>query len=172
MRAAPALAGVATPEVAVRRVDTAAEQVFEVRASGTVKASPAAVWKVLTNYEAMPDYVPDLQMTRVMSRSGNHAVVEQAGVARFLFMRRTIHLIVNITEEPISSIDIELVRGDMKVYRCRWEITPILETGGTHIAYAGKLVPKFYVPGVLGADIVRADIERMMKAVLGRLDEP
>ena len=170
MCAAPAVANVGTPDVAVKRVDTAGEQVFEVTASGVVKAAPGAVWKVLTDYEAMPEYVPDLEMTRVMSRSGNRAVVEQAGVARFLFLHRPIHLVVNVTEEPMSSIDIKLVHGDMKVYSCRWEMTAIPETGGTRIAYTGKLVPKFYVPGMLGSNIIRRDIERMMKAVLEKLD--
>lgn len=169
--ALPALATATTPEVAVKRIDSETQQMFDVSASGTVKASPAAVWKVLTDYEAMPDYVPDLKMTRVMSRSGNRVVVEQAGVARFLFLRRSIHLVVSVTEDPISSIDIELMQGDMKVYSCRWELTPIADTGGTRIAYTGKLVPKFYVPGVLGTSIIRRDIERMMTAVLVRLDE-
>ena len=170
LSATPAVADIVPPDVAVRRIDAEGDQVFEVTASGTVKASPAAVWKVLTDYEAMPDYVPDLALTKVISRNGNRATIEQSGVARFLFLSRTIHLVVNVVEEPISSIDIRLVHGDMKVYSCRWEMTSIPETGGTRIAYTGKLVPKFYVPGMLGSNIIRRDIERMMKAVLEKLD--
>ncbi len=167
----PAAAEIATPEVAVKRVDSEGEQVFEVIASGRVKASPAAVWKVLTDYEAMPGFVPDLEKSRVISRTPNRVILEQSGMARFLFLRRTINLIVHVSEEPISSIEIRLVTGDMKVYHCRWEMTPIPETGGTRIAYTGKMVPKFYVPGMLGSNIIRRDIERMLKAVLQRLDE-
>lgn len=168
---APAVADVAIPEVAVKRISLDGEQIFEVSASGTVKASPAAVWRVLTDYEAMPEFVPDLDMTKIMSRTGNRVIVEQSGIARFLFLSRTIYLVVHISEEPISSIDIKLVQGDMKRYRCRWELTPVPETGGTRVAYTGKMVPKFYVPGMLGSNIIRRDIERMMKAVLERLDE-
>ena len=61
----PVMASIPLPEVDVRRVDTAGEQVFVVEASGTVKASPAAVWKVLTDYEAMPEFVPDLKKNKV-----------------------------------------------------------------------------------------------------------
>ncbi len=60
----------------------------------------------------------------------------------------------------------------MKVYNCRWEMIPVPETGGTRIVYTGKIVPKFYVPGMLGANLIRSDIERMMAAVLERLDRP
>jgi ribosome-associated toxin RatA of RatAB toxin-antitoxin module len=169
--AIPAMAQAPKPEVAVKRVNVEGEQVFEVTASGVVKASPAAVWKVLTDYEAMPEFVPDLEKNKVISRTGNRAIIEQSGVARFLFLSRTIHLIVQTAEEPISSIDISLVTGDMKVYSCRWELTP-LPDGGTRVAYSGKLVPKFFVPGMLGSNIIRRDIERMMAAVLLRLDRP
>lgn len=165
----PAMAQSPTPEVAVKRVNANGEQVFEVTASGSVKAPPATVWKVLTDYEGMPEFVPDLNKTKVLSRTGNRAIIEQSGVARFLFLSRTIHLIVQAAEEPMTSIDISLVTGDMKVYSCRWELTA-LPDGGTRIDYSGKLVPKFYVPGMLGSNLIRRDIERMMSAVLQRLD--
>jgi ribosome-associated toxin RatA of RatAB toxin-antitoxin module len=167
----PAMAQSPKSDVVVKRVDVDGEQVFQVTASGSVKASPASVWKVLTNYEGMPEFVPDLEKTKVISRTGNRTIIEQSGVARFLFLSRTIHLIVQVVEEPTSAIDISLVTGDMKVYNCRWEMSP-LPDGGTKIAYSGRMVPKFYVPGMLGANIIRRDIERMMGAVLARLDQP
>ena len=157
-------------DVVVKRVNTNGEQVFEVTASGAVKAAPEAVWKVLTNYEGMPEFVPDLEKTKVLSRTGNRVIIEQSGVARFLFLSRTIHLVVQAHEEPTTAIDISLVTGDMKVYSCRWQMTA-LPDGGTRIDYSGKMVPKFYVPGMLGSNIIRRDIERMMSAVLERLDK-
>lgn len=158
-------------EVVVKRVNTNGEQVFEVTASGAVKAAPEAVWKVLTDYERMPEYVPDLEKTKVLSRTGPRVIIEQSGVARFLFLSRTIHLVVQAHEEPTTGIDISLVTGDMKVYSCRWQMTA-LPDGGTRIDYTGKMVPKFYVPGMLGSNIIRRDIERMMSAVLERLEKP
>lgn len=169
--AMPAMALPALPEVSVRRINNAGDQVFEVAASGTVKASPAHVWKVLTDYEAMPEFVPDLTKNKVTSRTGHRAVIEQEGVARFLFLKRQINLVVQAAEEPMSAIDISLIEGDMKVYSCRWELTA-LPDGGTRITYTGKMVPKFYVPGMLGSNIISRDIERMMKAVLVRLEQP
>ena len=168
----PAMAQQSALEVSVKRVNTGDQNVFEVASSGTVKAPPEVVWKILTDYERMPEFVPDLQRSRLLSRIGNTAVIEQYGEARFLFFKRSIHLIVSVLEQPISVIEIGLVSGDMKVYNCRWELVPIPETGGTRILYTGKLVPKFYVPGMLGANIIRSDIEKMMAAVLERLDRP
>jgi ribosome-associated toxin RatA of RatAB toxin-antitoxin module len=158
-------------EVSVKRVELDALHMYEVESSGTVQAAPAAVWKILTNYERMNEFVPDLESCKVLSRNGNEAIVEQFGTARFLFMERSIHLVVRATETPMSTIDIALISGDMKHYESHWELVPVPETGGTRILYSGKLIPNFYVPGMLGAKMIKADISRMMAAVLVRLDK-
>ncbi len=135
-------------------------------------AAPAAVWRILTDYDRMAEFVPDLRSARVLSRSGDEATIEQVGVARLLFFRRDIRLVVQAREQPISQIDISLVDGDMRVYRCTWRLVPVPETGGTRVFYSGEMAPKFYVPGMLGANLIRSDIEKMMAAVLQRLDRP
>ncbi|NRR33159.1 SRPBCC family protein [Oxalobacteraceae bacterium] len=157
-------------EVSVKRVELDALHMFEVDAVGSVQAAPATVWRILTNYEKMSEFVPDLSACKVLGRNGNEVTIEQFGTARFLFMSKSIHLIVRATEQPQTSIDIALVSGDMKHYESRWELIPIPETGGTRVVYSGRLIPNFYVPGLLGANIIRSDVERMMAAVLTRLD--
>jgi ribosome-associated toxin RatA of RatAB toxin-antitoxin module len=170
--ALPAMAQRPALEVNVQRVNTGDGRVYEVNARGEVAAAPAAVWRILTDYEHMAEFVPDLHSARVLSRSGDQVVIEQVGVAHFLFFRRAIHLVVQAREQPISQIDISLVDGDMKVYRCSWRLVPVPETGGTRVIYSGALAPKFYVPGMLGSSMIRSDIEKMMGAVLQRLDRP
>jgi hypothetical protein len=108
----------------------------------------------------------------VLSRSGDEAVLEQTGTAHLLFFRRAVHLVVQVREQPVSQIDVSLVDGDMKVYHCIWRLIPVPETGGTRLAYSGTMAPKFYVPGMFGSNILRSDIQRMMAAVLARLDRP
>ncbi|WP_317204434.1 SRPBCC family protein [Janthinobacterium sp.] len=157
-------------DVVVRRVDQDVQHMYEVTASGVVQAPPATVWKVLTGYDRMNEFVPDLASCRVLSRNGNEVIVEQFGTARFLFMAKSIHLIVRATETPMSSIDISLVSGDMKHYESHWELQPVAETGGTRVFYSGKLSPNFYVPGLFGAQMIRGDVERMMAALLTRLE--
>ena len=144
---------------------------YEIDASGTVQAPLEAAWRVLTDYEKMSEFVPDLNSCKILSRAGNRVIVEQYGSARFLFMARSIHLVVQATESPMSAIDIALISGDMRHYESRWTLMP-LPTGGTRITYRGRLVPDFYVPAIFGAALIRADIERLMRAVLARLDSP
>lgn len=158
-------------QVSVKRITQDALHMYEVDANGTVQAPLPTVWRILTGYDRMEDFVPDLVSCRVLSRNGNEVIIEQFGTARFLFMSRSIHLIVRATEQPMSSIDIDLISGDMKHYESRWELVPVPETGGTRVIYTGRMMPNFYVPGILGTNIIRGDIERMMGAVLTRLDK-
>jgi ribosome-associated toxin RatA of RatAB toxin-antitoxin module len=158
-------------EVSVSRVNVDALQMYEVNASGTVQAPLPTVWRALTGYDRMEEFVPDLASCRVLSRNGNEVIIEQFGTARFLFMSKSIHLIVRATEQAMSSIDIALISGDMKHYEARWELIPVPETGGTRVVYSGRLMPNFYVPGILGTNIIRGDIQRMMTAVLAHLDK-
>jgi ribosome-associated toxin RatA of RatAB toxin-antitoxin module len=169
--ALPAMAQRPGLAVGVVRQKTDSGNVYQVDARGEVAAAPEAVWRILTDYESMPDFVPDLQSARVLSRSGDDVVLEQNGTAHLLFFRRTIHLVVQVHEQPPSRIDISLVEGDMRIYQCSWRLVPLPETGGTRVLYSGKLAPNFYVPGMFGANMLRADIRRMMAAVLARLDQ-
>ena len=174
-QAAGALAAAARApavEVRVEHVDTDGERVYQVNARGDVAAAPATVWRILTDYDRMAEFVPGLHSTRVLARSGDQAIVEQHGVAQFLFLRRPIRLLVQVREQAISQIDISLIDGDMLVYNCSWRLIALPETGGTRIVYSGALAPKFYVPAMLGANLIRADIAKMMAAVLARLDRP
>jgi ribosome-associated toxin RatA of RatAB toxin-antitoxin module len=158
--------------VEVRRETQDTMTMYVVDASGVVQASLPAVWRILTGYDRMEEFVPDLASCRVLSRNGNEVIIEQFGHARLLFVSKSIHLIVRATEQPMSSIDISLISGDMKHYESRWELVPRPETGGTRIIYSGKMAPNFYVPGILGTNIIRGDIERMMNAVLARIERP
>ncbi len=157
-------------EVSVNRVDAEPRHMYEVDATATVAAPLPKVWRILTGYERMAEFVPDLESCKVLSRNGNEVIIEQFGVARFLFMSKAIHLIVRATEQPMSSIDIALISGDMKHYESKWELIPVPETGGTKIVYSGRLLPNFYVPGILGANMIRSDIEHMMSAVVARIE--
>ena len=167
---ATALAGAPALALNVERIDGAdGGKVYRITSSGTVAAKPAAVWRILTDYDHLADYLPDMKSARVVARDGDKVTIEQHGAANFLFFSRDIRLTVQAHEQPPNKIDVSLVGGDMKVYRTSWELSPS-DAGGTTVRYDATIEPKFYVPGIVGTSLVRKDIARMMTAVLLRLD--
>lgn len=167
---AAAQRGLPAFDLNVDRVDNVeGGKVYRIAASGTVAAAPDVVWRILTDYNHLADYVPDLDSARVVSRNGATVVVEQVGAAHFLFFSHAIRLRVQVHEQAPDRIDMRLVDGDMKTYRASWTLTP-LAGGGTRVAYDAAMEPGFYVPGVVGTSLVRKDVAGMMAAVLARLD--
>lgn len=156
-------------EVRVKRNHEKGRILFEIQVSGFVHATPQQTWAVLTDYDRLPEFVPNLLSSKLLSRSGAQAVLEQLGSVGFLFMRQAIHLVVRVTEQPFSTLDVELVSGNMKHYASHWELAPV-DLGGTRIDYRGSLEPNFFVPLLLGRVMVQADVQKMLTAVVAEVE--
>lgn len=160
-------------EVTVERMNKEGQAFFEVHANGFVRATPQDAWQVLTDYDRLHEFVPNLLSSKLISRSSQEAIVEQHGQAGFLFIRRTIHLMVRITEQPFSSIDVVLIAGDMKHYAAHWELVPSQQNSvnGTRIIYSGTMEPDFFVPPLFGRLLMQADVKKMVEATVTRINQ-
>jgi ribosome-associated toxin RatA of RatAB toxin-antitoxin module len=156
-------------EVSVQRLRHEGRALFEIRVSGLARATPQASWQVLTGYDRLQEFVPGLLSSKLLSRTGQQAILEQEGVAGFLFIQQTIHLVVKVIEQPFSTLDISLIAGDMKHYASHWELQPAAQGSATRISYFGSMVPDFFVPPLLGSAIMRADVRQMMTAVIAEI---
>ena len=145
---------------------------FELDASSFVRASPQHVWNVLTDYESLPGFVPDLLSSKVLSREGNHVLLEQRSRTGFLFISQTVRLVLDVEEKPIGAIDIHLVSGDMRHYDAHWEIMPATEGGerGTRIRYTGTVAPLFFVPGIIGKPVIQSSLLKTVDAVVAEIE--
>src|SRR6185295_3122361 len=60
---------------------------IELKAEATIEAGAALVWQVISDYEKLPQFVPGLNRSVIVSRKGSRLVVAQSGEAGFLFFR-------------------------------------------------------------------------------------
>ena len=161
-------------EASVKRNHTKGRILFEIQVSGLVRATPQQVWAVLTDYGRLSEFVPDLLSSKLLSRSGDEAIIEQQGSIGFLVMRQTVHLVVRVTEHPFSALDVALVAGDMRHYASRWELAPLASDAGagaaTRISYQGSMEPDFFVPLLLGRALVQIDVRKMLAAVVAEIE--
>ncbi|MEO6351528.1 MAG: SRPBCC family protein [Burkholderiaceae bacterium] len=157
-------------EVSVKRNRRKGRILFEIQVSGLVRATPQQTWAVLTDYGRLSEFVPDLLSSKLLSRCGDEAIIEQQGSVGFIFVRQPIHLVVRVTEHPFSMLEVALVEGDMKHYASRWELAPLELGAGTRISYRGSLEPDFFVPLLLGRAMVQADVRKMLTAVVAEVE--
>lgn len=145
---------------------------FEVRASGFTHATPQQAWRVLTDYERLEEFVPDLVSSKVLSRSPHEAIIEQQNRAGFLFLSHTIRMVVRIAEQPFSALDVEQISGDMQHYSARWLLEPfeLQGTTGTRIGFDGAIEPAFPLPPLVGDALVELNARKMVEAVIAEID--
>lgn len=154
------------------RVVRNGEPLFDVTAIGIVRATPEQAWQVLTDYDRLPEYIPDLLNVQVLSRLGNTVRIEQQSSTGFLFVWHTVRMELRIEEKPYSAIHVVMVDGDMRHYDTHWDIEALSpgNAQGTRITFSGVMEPKFPVPPIFGSAIVEANLKRTVKAVVAEIE--
>lgn len=159
-------------EARASRVGRDGKFFFQVGAAGFVRASLEQTWSVLTDYERLPDFVPDLVSAHVLAREGNRVTMEQFNRAGFLFVSQLVRMVVRVDEQPMSAMDVTMLEGDMQHYSARWELEPASygETQGTRIRFGGTLEPRFYLPPFVGNPIMQANVRQTVEAVVAEIE--
>ncbi|KAE8735801.1 hypothetical protein F3Y22_tig00000329pilonHSYRG00028 [Hibiscus syriacus] len=97
-------------------------------ASITVKAPVREVWNALTAYESLPEIVPNLAISKVLSRENNKVRILQEGCKGLLYMVLHARVILDLHEQLEKEISFEQVEGDFDSFQGRW----LLEQLGNH----------------------------------------
>ncbi|KNA22884.1 hypothetical protein SOVF_030170 [Spinacia oleracea] len=90
-------------------------------ASITVKAPVREVWDVLTAYESLPEIVPNLAISKILSRDNNKVRILQEGCKGLLYMVLHARVVMNLCEQLEQEISFEQVEGDFDSFHGRWQ---------------------------------------------------
>lgn len=142
--------------------------VLEVVAVAEFEGDIARTWRVLTDYGRIAEYVPNLETSRIVSRDRNGAVVDQRGKARMLFFSYPINVRLAITEHPYERVESRAIAGNFREMRNSYT----LETrqGRVLLRYAGRLVPDFTIPPLIGPWILRRNVEETFRALVEEIE--
>ena len=143
-------------------------EVFHVDASAEFDGAVARTWQVLTDYGRLAEFVPDVQTSRVISRDGNQAVVQQKGEARVLFFSFPIDMRLAVTEHPYELVVSRAVAGNFREMRGAYS----LEAGQGRVVlrYTGRMVPDFFVPPLIGTLALRHNVESSFRALVEEIE--
>lgn len=110
-------------EVHLRRLDDLLENGGvhrSVIATITVNAPSRNVWNVLTTYESLPEFVPNLAISKIISRESNKVRLLQEGCKGLLYMVLHARVVLDLWECPEHEIHFEQVEGDFDSFRGKW----------------------------------------------------
>ncbi|NNF62203.1 MAG: hypothetical protein HKO55_02425 [Gammaproteobacteria bacterium] len=144
----------------LRFVDVAREKGHIKVASETyIDAPPAAVFRILADYEGFQRISKVFEETRYLERDeqGNGVVYSRAAGC-VLFFCKTIERVETLTITPSEEIVAVAIpeQSDVDFSVARWQFEP--EGEGTRLLYGVDFKPDFWVPPLLGPMIIRAKL--------------
>jgi carbon monoxide dehydrogenase subunit G len=148
--------------------------VYSVSARFHVVEPPAVALAVLTDYENIPRFLPDVTSSVVRERSERRAVVEQEAVSRMMMFSKKVHLMLEITEDADAIRFRDRCGRSFAQYEGAWRVTA--RGTGSDITYELTAKPSFDVPEFILKRLLKRDstrtIERLAAEIAARATRP
>ena len=144
------------PEVSVRE----SGGIFSVSATFVVAQPADVVRAVLTDYDGIPRFMPGVESSRVLRRTGDVVHVEQQAVSKYMMFSKRVHLVLEV-EEGVAVIRFrDQCNRSFAIYQGSWTFTS--GPRGTEIHYALTAKPEFGVPGFVLRKVLDRDARVMI----------
>ena len=148
---------------------TRSGELIEVRAHATIHAPLSVVWGTLTDYEKLPEFIPGLKKSRVVSRVGATATIEQSGEARFLFLSIPIEITVESTERP-PNIEVRRIAGTVRFLQGRYETEVSGDPAQVQLRWIGAITPETELPPLIGEALMRLSIQEQFAGMVREIE--
>lgn len=160
---APSVRAAAPPaEVMVRSLGA---NRMRIEGSILVDQPPATLWAVLTDYNRLHEFIPGLTESRLIA-TPSHQRLTQRGVLTWWAFRLLVQVTLEVTETPPSAIRFTAVSGDFLEHQGAWRLEPVDHR--TRVRYDATLRPRFFIPPVIGAWMLKRQMRRTLEAVAAR----
>lgn len=137
---------------------------FTVHAFLFAPVPPRDAWAVLTDFDGMAAFVPNLSESRVTSRSGERVTIAQKGVARFGPLSYPFESVREVELFPFEAVRSHNVGGN--VSRVDSTTRLVAFERGTRISYYVEVMPGFWFPGVIGEAFLKHEIREQFEAIV------
>jgi carbon monoxide dehydrogenase subunit G len=134
--------------------------VYTVSATFDVPQATSAVLAVLTDYEQIPRFMPDVRTSIVRERAAGRAVVEQEAVSKFMMFSKRVHLVLDVVEGVDTLAFRDRCGSSFRQYAGRWTVSRT--EAGTSITYDLTAEPSFDVPEFILKRLLRRDSREMI----------
>lgn len=111
------------------------------------------IWSILTDYETLADFIPNLSKSCKIEHPSGGIRIEQVGTQSLMKMRFCARVVLDMFEKFPNQIDFNMVEGDFKVFSGSWLLHPTTlrdefgaEQAGTDLHYKLIVCPRRTMP--------------------------
>ncbi|MEM7725549.1 MAG: SRPBCC family protein [Cyanobacteria bacterium P01_A01_bin.45] len=152
-----------------------AERKRQISAQTYIPQPVESVWKILTDYEALSDFIPNLTSSRLLDHPEGGIRVEQVGSQKLLRFNFSARVVLDLQEHFPKEISFNLVEGDLKEYSGSWLLEPytdlqsVPQKSGTQLSYIVQVLPKRTMPVRIIEKRLSQDLRSNLLAVKERI---
>jgi carbon monoxide dehydrogenase subunit G len=151
-----------------RSLDVAYDgEAYVVDAVMFVPAPPAVAWDVLTDFDRLAKWVPNVTESKAVKRDENSVIVEQRGVAKYGAASFPYTTERKIELRPPSAIKTAQIKGNMRRVESSIALEP--DGKGTRILYHLEIVPSAFAGAVMSKKFVEREVSDQFAAIVGEM---
>ena len=124
----------------------------------------AVLWSVLTDYDHLSQFIPNLATSTLLGRAGNTVRLSQVGTQKLMGLRFTAQVQLELIEDPDQSmLRFHLLKGDFRRFEGSWKMQELPE--GTSLLYELTVQGCVGMPISLIEQRLREDLSANLLAV-------
>ena len=102
----------------------------------TTSASFDSLWNVLTDYDRLNLYIPNLLSSKKIYQNKNNIRLKQVGAQDFLGMKFSAEVTIDLFEDKeLGLLKFNLIKGDFRKFEGSWKIQTIKDTSKNSLIY-------------------------------------
>jgi ribosome-associated toxin RatA of RatAB toxin-antitoxin module len=152
----------------IRSLDVAFDgETYIVNADIFAPVPQSVAFDVLTDFDNLAKWVPNVTDSKAIKRDDTSVIVEQRGVARYGAASFPYTTQRKIDLKPPSAIKTAQIKGNMRRVESTLAIEP--EGKGTKIAYHLEIVPSAFAGAVMSKKFVEHEVVEQFGAIVGEM---
>jgi Polyketide cyclase / dehydrase and lipid transport len=158
---------------------------FYVRARASVAVDPRVAWDTITDYEHMRDFLPNIERSKVIARSGTRMTVEHVGQFPLFFFDVPVRVRLVVVQQPFERIVARSEAGEvdgapqtLRSFMGRYDLAVISieRRAGVRLEYESQFELAEPLPPIIGdlfgtamvTKTVRLQFEAMVREMVRR----
>ena len=137
-----------------------------------IEASPARVWKVMTDCATAAKMITNLARCTILSGDIRHGADVREHVTRPSLFLPAMRIVFRSVYEPYSRIRFDRVGGDLKVEQGEWRLQALRGGAATRVFYENRLAVDWAIPKALLREGLRRDTPKVLVNLRRACSEP
>jgi carbon monoxide dehydrogenase subunit G len=142
-------------------------EAYVVNAVFAAPAPPNIAWDVLTDFDNLAKWVPNVTESKAIKREETSVVVEQKGTARYGAASFPYTTERKIDLKKPTGIKTAQIKGNMRRVESTITIEP--DGKGTKIIYHLEIVPSLFAAAVMSKKFVEHEVSEQFTAIVGEM---